>query len=205
MGNKKGFTIVEALTAAAIAVIIASGLTGILYFFGRDLQGYLERLRVSSSISNGMDKLFFDLLSTSRRDPLDTIVRPIEISSDNHSIVYQVFTPDESSGEIISFKKGKVYWGDGFHTGRYIKFGLDSEGRLVRQIWDGKPDTVGARLLREEVYVDSGVDFDIKGLGGEGNLQNDEMPVVLLVHVTFDKPEEGWKYDRIFQIRLRGL
>ncbi len=196
LGERTGLTLVELLLSATIAVIISGSIVGMVYFFSHTMNSLTEEMIVLHEVEQAADKVYFDMVRTSKKDPLNTIYHPLEITGDT-DIRYQLLTPDPVTGQIASVEDGTSYWGDGNVLGRWIRITLDISGNLVREIWSGEPEK--SVLLGREILVHNAT-FLVKGLDTTGKYEKDYLPRV----IHFEIGSNDVDFKKVFQVKLRG-
>ncbi len=194
--KRKGLTLIELLLSTTIAVIISGSIVGMIYFFSHTMNSLTEEMMVLHEVEQAADKVYFDMVRTSKKDPLNTIYHPLEISGDTE-IQYQLLTPDPLTGQIASVEDGTSYWGDGNVVGRWIRIRLDGNSDLVREIWSGEP--AKSALLVKEILVHDAT-FLVKGLDTTGKYEKDYLPRV----IHFEIGSNNVDFKKVFQVKLRG-
>ncbi len=197
--NNAGFTIVEALLAASISVVVSSAVIGVLYFYGRSLNDNLHLTQRRAAVDMAIDRIYYELLNSAKKDAFNNLIHPIEkISSDGREIIYQIITNCEGTNGVIESDGKNFCWGDGQKEGRYIRIFLDDNNNLWYERWDGKPFSGGVKI--QGIRLAENVDFNVVGLSGSGFTVNNTMPVV--IRISIEDKDIG--YRRTLQVRLRG-
>ena len=195
--NKRaGLTIIELLIAVSVSVVVSGSIIGMLYFFSHTLGSITRDMVNVREIERASDKVYFDMIRTSKKDPLNTIYKPLEIKSDTE-IWYQLLTPDPVTGQVFSPEDGESYWGDGNVMGRWIRLWLDGDGNLVREIWSGQPES-SVRLSKEVLVRDA--TFFVQGLDTTGKYEKNFLPRVIHFEIGSNKTD----FKKVFQVKLRG-
>ncbi len=201
MRKKSGFTIVEALLAISITLVVTTSIVSLLYFFGRTLNTVMRDGLRRSKVDIIVNRLSHDLLNTFRKDPLNNLVHPIEkISDDGKEIVFRVITPcSTGSDEVVESGTSGFCWGDGFHVDWYIRVYQDDQDVIWLERWDGNPTSGGT--LKERYMLLDGAELSVVGLDSSGDNVNNYMPVVIRISVQ----DKLTSYLRTVQVKLRGL
>ncbi len=194
--RKAGVTIIEVLIAVSVSVVVSGSIIGMLYFFSHTLRSITRDMVKVREVERASDKVYFDMIRTSKKDPLNTIYKPLEIKSDTE-VWYQLLTPDPNTGQVFSTEDGHSYWGDGNVQGRWIRLWLNDDGDLVREIWSGEPES-STRVSKEVLVRDA--TFLVKGLDTTGKYEKDYLPRV----VHFEIGSHATDFKKVFQVKLRG-
>ncbi len=200
---RRGFTIVELLVALATSVVVSTAVLLAIYTFCRvsstnEVSNVLVRKMMFA-----VDVLRKDLMETSRTDPVSPSGGPprIEFPSSSfpvNQIVLQVITVD-SQGRAYDPVTMRTNWGSGRRggVGEYIRYRIDNNGVLVREILASDKLSVRSRM-----ELLPAVRFEVYSYLDDAKTTTIDSPYI--IKVCLETNYKGFHLSRDFQVYLRN-
>ncbi len=198
--ERRGFTLVEVMASVGIISMAMLAVAGFLLFLSRSFLDEFSNANNQTRFNIITKTIYNDLVHTVKRDPADRVFFPIkDLESEGKVLVYQVLTPCEGSSSVYDPDGQKnLCYGNGFDRGAYIRWWLDDDNNLHKQIWNGEPGNGGQ--LQSDSIVARNVGFFVSGVDDEGNQDNAKFVGIMVRLTNLDSNISETVY-----VRLRGV
>ncbi len=201
--NCKGFSLPELLIVIGTSVIISGGIITAIYAFSHGSTTITTIQDINAKLDLFSETFRKDLLLTSRTDPVSPSGGPphIEFPSGGFpasEVTLQVITLD-SNGRAYDPTTEKANWGSGRKggIGEYIRYRVDTNGYLVREILSSDKTTV-----KERRQFLPNAALEIYGLKKNGISLESFEPYIVYARVYTNA--FGATFSRSIQVYLRN-